>query len=148
MVEQSEKRFVVVGVDGSDRSANALRWALRQARHTGASVLVIMCWEEPWSIFVTPTHTEGYYQEKAFEALERVLAQTAGDAEDVDVETRVVEYPAGIELTRVSEGADLLVLGCHSRVDHHGVHLGSVASYCAHRAPCPVLIYREPAPQP
>jgi nucleotide-binding universal stress UspA family protein len=147
VVEHSEKRFIVVGVDGSDRSAHALRWALRQARHTGAFVRVILCWEEPWSIFITPTHTESYYQEKAFEAVERILALTADDAEGVDVETRVVEYPAGLELTRASEGADLLVLGCHSRVDHHGLHLGSVASYCAHHAPCPVLIHREPTPE-
>lgn len=147
MVEQSEKRFIVVGVDGSDHSVHALRWALRQARSTGAGVRVIMCWEEPMSIFLTPTHTESFYQEKALEAVERVLSQTAADAEGIDVQTRVVEHPAGTELTRASEGADLLVLGCHSRADRHGVHLGSVASYCAHHAPCPVLIHREPAPE-
>lgn len=146
MVDQSEVRFIVVGVDGSDRSAHALRWTLRQARYTGAAVRVIMCWEEPMSIFLTPTHTETYYQEKAFEAVEGVLDQVAADAEGVDVETLVVEHPAGTELVRASEGADLLVLGCHSRADRHGVHLGSVASYCAHHAACPVLIHREPSP--
>ena len=146
MVEHSDKRFIVVGVDGSDRSADALRWALRQARYTGAGVRVVLCWEEPWTIFLTPTHTEAYYQEKALEALERILAQTADDAQGINVESLVVEQPAGIGLARASEGADLLVLGCHGRVDRHGVHLGSVASYCAHHAPCPVLIHRELAP--
>lgn len=62
------------------------------------------------------------------------------------MESLVLNRPAGIELARESEGADLLVLGCHSRVDRHGLHLGSVASYCTHHAPCPVLIYREPTP--
>jgi nucleotide-binding universal stress UspA family protein len=146
MVEHSDTRFVIVGVDGSDRSTDALRWALRQARHTGAAVRVILCWEEPWSILLAPTHTEEYYQDKAIEALERILAQTAADAEGINVESLVVHKPAGIELARASEGADLLVLGCHSRVDRHGLHLGSVASYCAHHASCPVLIYREPIP--
>lgn len=147
MVEHSDNRFIVVGVDGSERSAHALRWALSQARHTGTAVRAVMCWDEPLSIWLTPTHTEGYYQQKAIEAFERVLAETADDAHGVDLQSLVVEQSPSVELTRAAEGADLLVIGCHNRVDRHGVHLGSVASYCAHHAPCPVLIFREPAPE-
>ncbi len=145
MTEHETPGFIVVGVDGSDRSAAALRWALRQARYTGAAVRAVMCWDEPPSIWLTPTHTEGYYQEKAIEAFERVLAMTADDAVGIDLESRVVEQSPGLELTRTAEGADLLVIGCHHAVDRHGVHLGSVASYCVHHAPCPVLVFRQPA---
>ncbi len=145
MTERPRTGFIVVGIDGSDRSALALRWALEQARHTGAAVRAVMCWEDPMSIFLTPTHTESYYKEKAVDLFEQVLAKTAEDVEGVDLQSRVVYGGAGAELTQAAEGADLLVIGCHNRIDRHGVHLGSVASYCAHHAPCPVLIFREPA---
>lgn len=147
MAEQSGAGFIVVGVDGSDRSAHALRWALQHAKRTGAAVRAIMCWDEPNSIFLTPTHTEDFYQAKAEEVLGDVLAQTAHDAEGVDLQASVLGHVAGTALTQAAEGAELLVVGCHNRIDQHGVHLGSVASYCAHHAPCPVLIFREPAPQ-
>lgn len=106
-----------------------------------------MCWDEPLSMWLSPTHTESYYQDKAIEAFEQVLTATANEAEGVDFQSRVVEQSPSVELTRVAEGADLLVVGCHSRIDRHGLHLGSVASYCAHHAPCPVLIFREPTPK-
>jgi nucleotide-binding universal stress UspA family protein len=35
---------IVVGVDGSDSSRAALRWALEQARLTGASVDAVLAW--------------------------------------------------------------------------------------------------------
>lgn len=146
MAEQSGGGFIVVGVDGSDRSVHALRWALKQARYTGAEVRAIMCWEMPNSILLSPTHTEEYYEAKAQDVLEHVLEQTADDAKGVDLHATVLGHEAGTGLTQAAEGAELLVLGCHNRVDRHGVHLGSVASYCAHHSPCPVLIFREPAP--
>ncbi len=144
MSENGKTGFIVVGVDGSDSSIDALRWALRQARSTGAAVRAVMCWDEPLSIWVTPTHTESYYQQKAIEAFDHVLAATADDAVGIDLESRVVGQSPGVELARAAEGADLLVIGQHHRMDRHGVHLGAVASYCAHHAPCPVLIFRGP----
>ncbi len=143
MTEQPNTGFIVVGVDGSERSADALRWALAQARYTGAAVRAITCWEEPLSIFLSPTHKESFYQDKVIEAFELVLAKTAEDAEGIDLQGRVVYGSAGTELTQAAEGADLLVIGCHTRIDRRGLHLGSVASYCAHHAPCPVLVFRN-----
>jgi nucleotide-binding universal stress UspA family protein len=49
-------------------------------------------------------------------------------------------------LTHLAEGADLLVVGSHGRGELPGMHLGSVASYCAHHAPCPVVVLRGAAP--
>ena len=39
--------FIVVGVDGSDSSKDALRWAAGQARLTGATVHAIASWDFP-----------------------------------------------------------------------------------------------------
>ncbi len=38
---------IVAGVDGSDSSLSALRWAIRQARLTGAAVDAVAAWHYP-----------------------------------------------------------------------------------------------------
>ena len=38
---------IVAGVDGSPSSISALRWAIRQARLTGASADAVMAWHFP-----------------------------------------------------------------------------------------------------
>ena len=34
------------------------------------------------------------------------------------------------------------MIGSHGRGELPGMHLGSVASYCVHHAPCPVVVIR------
>ena len=43
MVTMADKR-IVVGVDGSPSSMKALRWAIRQAKLTGAEVEAVTAW--------------------------------------------------------------------------------------------------------
>jgi nucleotide-binding universal stress UspA family protein len=38
---------IVVGIDGSEGSHNALRWAARQAAYTGATVEAVIGWQYP-----------------------------------------------------------------------------------------------------
>ena len=38
-------------------------------------------------------------------------------------------------LTGIAKDADLLVIGSHGQGERSGMHLGSVASYCAQHAP-------------
>ena len=47
---------IVVGVDGSPSSHQTLRWAARQAKLTGASPQVIICWEYPTSYGWAPPY--------------------------------------------------------------------------------------------
>lgn len=136
--------FIVVGVDGSDASIGALRWSLEQARRTGARLVVIAAWEVPWTIMVSPTSTDEDYARHAKEKFERSVREGLEDVGDVDVELRMVEWEPSLALVQAAEGADMLVLGSHRYGPLAGRHLGSVASYCAHHAPCPVLIHRHP----
>jgi Universal stress protein family len=39
--------LIVVGVDGSEGSTDALRWAVRQAGFTGATVQAVIAWQYP-----------------------------------------------------------------------------------------------------
>ena len=56
----AEKGTVVVGVDGSESSSLALRWALRQAQMTGARLRVVWCWEFPVTYYGWPAFPGGY----------------------------------------------------------------------------------------
>jgi nucleotide-binding universal stress UspA family protein len=38
---------IIVGVDGSDDSMNAYRWAIDEARHRNAEVTALFAWELP-----------------------------------------------------------------------------------------------------
>jgi nucleotide-binding universal stress UspA family protein len=47
MAGNGPKHRVVVGVDGSASSLEALRWAVRQAELTGATVDAVIAWQYP-----------------------------------------------------------------------------------------------------
>jgi len=147
MVESSEqqvaKHFIVVGVDGSGASIDALRWAVGQAKLTGARLEVIAAWEVPWTIMVSPTKVDDDYFREVRERLDPAIQEGLSDAEGVDVTVRIVEWESAPSLISAAEGADMLVIGSHRYGTVKGMHLGSVASYCAHHAPCPVMIYRH-----
>ena len=135
---------IVVGIDGSDLSSAALHWALHQARLTGAEVKAVMSWELPRSvwIYLTPTSTEENYELRAEEVMDRVLKEAASDFGDVPVHRVIVGKSPGLALAEAAEGAQMLVVGSHGRGELPGLHLGSVAGYVVHHAPCPVLVFR------
>jgi nucleotide-binding universal stress UspA family protein len=142
MDRQPDNPFIVVGVDGSELSLHALRWAARHARLIGAEILAVTGYEIPWTIVVSPTQTEADYHDAARDALLRAVREALGADPDVRVETRLVEKRPAHALTEAAEGAQLLVVGSHGRGELPGMHMGSVATYCVHHAPCPVLVVR------
>jgi nucleotide-binding universal stress UspA family protein len=139
-------RRIVVGVDGSPDSREALRWALAQAEATGAEVHAVCAWEVPVTVLLMPTATEQDYADRAVQVLDQTLTEVVGDAPPVVVRAEALEgRPARVLVTQAA-GADLLVIGSHGRGELPGMHLGSVASYCVHHAPCPVVLLRRTAP--
>lgn len=133
---------IVVGIDGSDSSCDALYWALHQARLTRATIRAVMSWEVPMSIYLVPTHREEDYRLDAERLLETIIKDAASDYGDVSIEKVLVPGRPGPALCREADGAGLLVIGSHGRGELPGMHLGSVATFCVHHAPCPVVVYR------
>ena len=136
--------LIVAGVDGSDLSVGALRWAADHARHVGGRLLAVTGYDIPWTVLLAPTATEEDYARAAREVLESTVARALGGDPGVPVQTRLVQDRPAHALTRAAEGALLLVVGSHGRGELPGMHLGSVAGYCVHHAPCPVLVFRGP----
>lgn len=142
MTGSEPRPIVVVGVDGSDGSRDALRWAARHARLIGAEVHAVTGWDVPATIFVTPTYHGSDYQREARSVLEATVEETLGKEPDVPVELRLVQDRAALALTREAKDAELLVVGSQGRAGLPGMHLGSVANYVVHHAPCPVVVVR------
>ena len=84
---EKQERFIVVGVDGSEPSLKALRWAAEQARLTGATLRVVTTWEVPTGTGWVPTFPVDYDPEAvAGQALDEAVIETLGADPDVAVE--------------------------------------------------------------
>jgi nucleotide-binding universal stress UspA family protein len=137
---------VVVGVDGSEASKDALRWAIRYARMTGATVHAITVWHFPASFGWGPVPAvPGMDLEADARAALKETIEAVGDTgEPVTIQTEVVEGPPALMLLRAAADADLLVVGSRGHGAFAGMLLGSVSEHCVHHATCPVVVIRHP----
>jgi nucleotide-binding universal stress UspA family protein len=140
--QDDEQPRIVVGVDGFESSKAALRWAIHQAKLTGAVVEAVTAWHVPAGTGWVPATDTPDYQEDARNVLCEAMAEMCTLDPDVQVCPRVVEGRAGQVLVDVAEGADLLVVGSRGHGGLAEALLGSVGQYCVHHAPCPVVIMR------
>ena len=140
--QDNEMRRIVVGVDGFESSKAALRWAIRQAKLTGAVVEAVTAWHVPaGSGWVSPTDMPAYQEDARSVLCEAITGMCTVDPQ-VQVCPRVVEGRAGQVLVDAAQGADLLVVGSRGHGGLAEAMLGSVGQYCVHHAPCPVVIMR------
>jgi len=148
----AQDKRIVVGVDGSESSKAALRWAIQQAQLTGGSVDAVTAWRYPATYGLVPVGDQGAdFEGDARKALAVALNEVSGFDPDVPVRPLVVEGRAGEALLRAAKGADLLVVGSRGHGEFASALLGSVSLFCALHAQCPVLILRdghEQAPAP
>lgn len=138
------KRRIVVGVDGSDSSKAALRWAIRQAKLVGASVDAVMAWRYPSTYGLAPMAGSDIDLEgDARKALAEALNEVGGLEPDVPVRPLVIEGHAAEVLLRAARGADLLVVGSRGHGGFASAMVGSVSLNCVLHAHCPVLVLRD-----
>jgi nucleotide-binding universal stress UspA family protein len=146
---------IVVGVDGSPSSTDALRWAVPEARAHQARLLAVYAYDyaPSWSVYayaesgvaVPPPEqieeTTDQAHQRAQQLLDNVLAEVCGEDVDVRIEPRAVanRRPAAALLEEAA-GADLLVVGSRGRGGFVGLMLGSVSQQVIQHAPCPVVI--------
>jgi nucleotide-binding universal stress UspA family protein len=137
---------IVVGVDGSQGSKTALKWAMNQARLTGATVEAITSWQDPAQYGTAYGWTAAAFEGDTFAtAMVKVLDDTVADVaaqmpHPVTVLTQVVEGHPAEALLRAAAGAQLLVVGSRGHGTFAGIILGSVSQHCVQHAPCPVVV--------
>ena len=136
----AEQQRIVVGVDGSESSLAALRWALRQAKLTGASLDAVTAWAYPTGYGMGPVSDDYDFEGGAHKELADALRTV--DA-DVPVRAVVMEGRAAEALVHQAQGADLLVVGSRGHGALAAPFLGSVSLFCVLHAHCPVLVLRD-----
>lgn len=137
---------IVVGIDGSDASKLALRWAVDEARLRKAAVRAVHVWQYPASAAWAGMFVD-FYDELArasVDFLEQAMAETVQDT-DVQIERRVVCGLPAASLVDASADADMLVVGSRGLGGFKGLLLGSVSHQCIHHATCPVVVVHQPA---
>ncbi|MET4094372.1 universal stress protein [Arthrobacter sp. UYCu712] len=133
-------KTIVVGVDGSDASIEALRHAQGLAGPLSAKVVALACWD-------IPAVYDGYvamgindFDVRAKEILQEAVEKAFGPETPANVETRLVQGHPRRTLIDLSGSADLLVLGRRGHGGFGGLLLGSVSSALVAHAHCPVLV--------
>ena len=138
-------KLIIVGVDGSDSSLQALRWAARLAVLTGAALEAVTAWDFPpfygtggW----TPPIEALYPTDLGRKVLDEAIAQAfgAGAQPPVEIGKRVVQGSPARVLIDASAKASLLVVGNRGHSALGEAALGSVGLACVHHAACPVTI--------
>lgn len=158
-------RRILVGVDGSEESKSALRWALDEAQVAqGATVKVVHAYRPPEArsysaysdAFIDPASLrrrtdedrirreddELHARQAAERVLENLLADVRTDADRSEVKLVTVPKDAAKALIDLSRDADLLIVGSRGRGGFAGLLLGSVSQQCVRHARCPVLVVR------
>lgn len=137
---EAEPKRIVVGVDGSAPSKDALRWAARIATATGGVIEAIIAWEFPQT-YGWPVGMDDWRPDvDAAEVLRQTLDEVFGKERPTGLRTVVAEGHARQVLLSASDGAEMLVVGSRGHGGFAGLLLGSVSAACAEHARCPVLV--------
>lgn len=134
-------RPILVGVDGSDSSLEALRKGVELATALGAPLEALTFWN------LSPSPSGAYYpiagwspEEDAREILAAAIQSAFGDITPKWFTATTIHGSAARCLITESERAEMLILGSRGRGGFAGLLLGSVSRACAAQARCPVLI--------
>lgn len=138
---------VIVGVDGSEGSVEALRWAAHEAARRGAPLHVMTCAQLPVTVeagmvgagaFAGSTMDAIVHEQEQINQRAVDLARSFGLQLTVTGET-VLGAP-GYALVSASHDDDVVVIGATSHPGRLTDVLGSVATVVAHRAKGAVVV--------
>ncbi|WP_181693331.1 universal stress protein [Natronomonas sp. LN261] len=144
---------VLVPMDGSPLSKQALRIALEEYPDTAVTVLHVIDPSEPGYSYpaefdpdVEPLHGSEEWYERAEELEDELLSEAEGTAEDYDAELTLetaVGTP-GREIVDLASESDIdqIIIGSHGRSDEEEPLLGSVTETVVFRSPVRVLLVR------
>lgn len=138
-------RRILIGIDGSDASLEAVAAAGRLASDLGGQVT--LCYVVPPApVFIDAAALALVeYERRADEEAKRLLREARDRLPpDLPVEERILHGSAAASLVdEASRGYDLLVVGSHGRGALQRFLLGSVATQVVANARTPVLVYRQ-----
>lgn len=135
---------IVVGVDGSESSRQALQWAIVEGRQHGSSVEAVHAWHDVYVGSGTPYSVElldpTIYSDAADAVVAAVIDAVDESGLAAPIRRVVVHDSAAHALLVAGKGADLIVVGSRGRGGFSGLLLGSVSQQVVHHATCPVVV--------
>lgn len=141
---------VVVGDDGSEGAAHAVRFALEEARRRGSALHVVRAWSimsstRPADVPPGFAASLQEYEEAALAEEQARIDHLLGKDLDVEVHVHCVHSPAAQALIAASETADVVVVGSRGLGGFRSLVLGSVAEQCIRHCAGPVIVVRNPS---
>ena len=139
MGADAEGSRIVVGVDGSPESIQALKWAAALAPTLDAGITAIAAWhlETTFSAYAA---TEWDPEADAKQVLMDALAEAFGGHLPEGLRGECCRGQSAQVLIEQGKEARLLIVGSRGRGGFAGLLLGSVSQACVEHATCPVLV--------
>ncbi len=135
---------IVVGTDGSDNAAEAVRWAKLEADVRGLPLTAVMAWD-----YLDQRHADGrqdfdpgYSEADARAALDAALDAALGDDSGGVQRLAECEKPAKA-LLDAGANAELIVVGARGLGGFKGLLLGSTSQHVLHHSSRPVAVVRH-----
>jgi len=141
-------KHIVVGVDGSEGSIEALVWAIEEARIRQWELQAVTAWQSPYDYYYGELPIVVVSDAEIMEQVNKQLDTAIDRATSllppsVHIERLVVEGSPAEVLCKLSRTADLLVVGSRGHGGFAGLLLGSVSTQCAQHSECPVVIVHK-----
>lgn len=140
MVQESGTQKIIVGVDGSEASLEALRQARNLAHSLNARVEAIGCWENPHMY-------DGYvlmgiegFRESAEKVVTQAVKTVFGSEVPPHVTINLIHGDPKSALVEASRNANFLVVGRRGHGKLGKLLIGSVSASCIAHSKCPVLV--------
>jgi nucleotide-binding universal stress UspA family protein len=137
---------IVVGVDGSTGSREALGWAVQEAaiRHAPLTVVTVhpvmaSAWTGNPVILPADEPALAQAEAAAEEAVGKATSEL-GESRPASVIVRAISGFVAEELIGASREAEMLVVGSRGAGGFAALRLGSVSSQLVHHSPCPVVV--------
>lgn len=142
---RADPSTIVVAVDGSTGSDEAVDWAIAEATDTGRGIQLVHVMPLSDSVVLAPLMPVGFPDPRRYgsDVLRRasLRCRQAG----LSVRASLVDGSPADALVDISHRAAMLVVGARGHGDAASLLLGSVSQACAQRAKCPVVVVKRAA---
>jgi nucleotide-binding universal stress UspA family protein len=135
--------MIVVGVDGSESSKAALRFAAAEAALRDVKLRIVCAWHVPTAVYAgegMPVDLATDLENEAKNIAAEALAEAGRLHPGIDREVRTPMGQPADMLVEEAEFAELVVVGTRGRGGLGSLLLGSVSQHVAHHAECPIVI--------
>lgn len=143
---ESERRLILVGIDGSDAATNALEWSMEWAGAVDGQLVVLHALDTELVAYMTQ-HLKGRFHLDDWEREQRSAFEEEWSAPlakaTVPSRTMVMKGRPATVIMEAAErlGAEMVVVGRHGHRMVTRMLLGSVADELVHHCPLPVVVF-------